>query len=352
MSPQRLHRKHNTPHSEWKPEPTMHSPRNIYLLVLPRVHLLDLAAPAQIFAHPSLAGRVRLRYISTDTQVGSQQGLQLAQLEPLPAKLAPGDWLMLIGTSRLNQHLHEPAYQQTTKWLRQISGQYALLAGICSGTLLAARAGLLDGLRCTTHHDLTASLRQLAPAALVQDDCIFVADRDIWTSAGITTGLDLCLQLVADHWGQDTAVTIAREMVLYQRRSGHEQQLSFWLSHRNHIQTRIHAVQDKIMARPGQRWTMAELAAQVHLSERHLRRLFQQATGQSLQDYLQQARIELARQLLEQTRLSLADIAERCGFQAERSLRRSWTRWHPGTPGQYRRTLQVCAGQAAPAGGP
>ncbi len=320
----------------------MHTPRNIYLLVLPRVHLLDLAAPAQIFAHPSLAGRVRLRYISTQPEVDSQQGLQLARLEPLPAQLGANDWLLLIGTSRLNQHLHEADYQQAIEWLRQCGGQSELLAGICSGTLLAARAGLLDGRRCTTHHDLTDSLRQLAPAALVQDDCIFIADSNVWTSAGITTGLDLCLQLVADHWGQDTAVTIAREMVLYQRRSGHEQQLSFWLNHRNHIQTRIHAVQDQIMAQPGQRWTMAELASQVHLSERHLRRLFQQATGQSLQDYLQQARIELARQLLEQTRLPLADIAERCGFQAERSLRRSWARWQQGTPSRYRRTLQVC----------
>ena len=315
-------------------------PRRIYLLVLPRVHLLDLAAPAQIFAHPSLEGRVELHYISTHPEQSSKQGLHLARLEALPETLGADDWLMLIGTSRLNQHLHEAEYQQAIRWLRQINGQYGLLAGICSGTLLAAQAGLLRGRRCTTHHDLTESLRQLADDALVQDDCIFVADGKVWTSAGITTGLDLCLQLVADHWGQDTAVTIAREMVLYQRRSGQETQLSFWLSHRNHIESRIHAVQDLVMASPGYGWTMTELGQRVYLSERHLRRLFQKATGHSLQDYLQQARLELARQLLEQTSLGLEDIAERCGFQAERSLRRSWSRWMSGTPSSYRRQLQ------------
>ena len=255
----------------------MINPRRIYLLVLPRVHLLDLAAPAQIFAHPSLEGRVELHYISTSPQQSSRQGLHLARLEPLPQQLQPDDWLMLIGTSRLNQHLHEVEYREAVQWLRKVDNQYGLLAGICSGTLLAAQAGLLRGRRCTTHHELTDSLRQLARDALVQDDCIFVADDKVWTSAGITTGLDLCLQLVADHWGQDTAVTIAREMVLYQRRSGQEAQLSFWLSHRNHIESRIHAVQDLVMASPGHSWNMSELAQRVHLSERHLRRLFQKA---------------------------------------------------------------------------
>ncbi|GGX89404.1 AraC family transcriptional regulator [Litchfieldella qijiaojingensis] len=315
----------------------MNRPRDLYLLVLPEVHLLDLAAPAQIFAHRALADCVRLRYIAPTTELRAHQGLHLSRLEPLPDSLEGGAWLMLIGTSSRRTDPDALEYRAVEQWLRRMSNQYELVAGICSGTLLAARAGLLDGRRCTTHHDLTDTLRRLAPKALVQDDCIFVRDGDLWTSAGITTGLDLCLQLVVDHWGQETAVAIARELVLYQRRSGHEAQLSFWLDHRNHLQSRVHAVQDLIMAQPGHGWTQAELAKRVHLSERHLRRLFQQATGISLQDYLQQARLELARQLLEQTRFSLAEIAERCGFQAERSLRRTWARWQSGTPGQYRR---------------
>lgn len=313
--------------------------RRIYLLVLPRVHLLDLAAPAQIFAHPVLEGTLELHYISPTPDVCSKQGLHLARLEPLPVAVHPDDWLLLIGTSHLDQHLHEAAYQQAITWLADAGMQCGLLAGICSGTMLAGKAGLLDGKRCTTHHDLTRALGQVAPKALVQEDCIFVADGHIWTSAGITTGLDLCLQLVAEHWGQNSALTIAREMVLYQRRSGNEPQLSFWLQHRNHTQSRIHTVQDLIMQAPGQDWKIAQLAEMVYLSERHLRRLFTEATGFSVQQYLQQARVELARQLLEQTSFSLDIVAERCGFAAERSLRRAWEQWMDGTPSSYRKAF-------------
>ncbi|EAR60188.1 GlxA family transcriptional regulator [Neptuniibacter caesariensis] len=313
--------------------------RRIYMLVLPRVHILDLAAPAQIFAHPKLEDELELHYISPCPEVSSKQGLHLAQLEPLPHNIEPDDWLLLIGTSRLDRHLHEAAYQQSINWLSTVGADFALLAGICSGTILAGKAGLLDGRRCTTHHDLTHSLGQIAPRAQVQEDCIFVADENIWTSAGITTGLDLCLQLVAEHWGQDSALEIAREMVLYQRRSGNEPQLSFWLQHRNHTQSRIHKVQDLIMQAPGQDWKIAQLAEEVFLSERHLRRLFTEATGFSVQQYLQQARVELARQLLEQTSFSLDAIAERCGFAAERSLRRAWEQWREGTPSRYRKGL-------------
>lgn len=321
----------------------MNPPFNLYLLVLPEVHLLDLAAPAQIFAHSALEDKLRVRYISPEPELRSRQGLGLSGLEPLPDQIAPGDWLMLIGTSTDSTDPHSPGYRIARHWLRQSHAHFELVACICSGTLLAARANLLDGRRCTTHHDLTDTLLELAPRALVQKDCIFVQDGSLWTSAGITTGLDLCLHLVTRQWGHEVGLEIARELVLYQRRSGQEAQLSFWLDHRNHLQSRVHCVQDWIMEAPGHSWSLAELAERVHVSERHLRRVFLQATGLTLQDYLQQARVEMARQLLEQTRLSLADIAERCGFQAERSLRRTWGRWRAGTPSQYRRASQGVA---------
>lgn len=319
----------------------MSSKKHIYLLVLPQVHLLDLAAPAQIFAHPSLQGSVALHYISPKPEVQAKQGLHLAHLEPLPQSLGQDDWLLLIGTSQLNKHFHEADYQTAIQWLKGLQNQFGLMAGICSGSLLAAKAGLLDGKRCTTHHDLTQALADVAPHALVQEDCIFVADGNIWTSAGITTGLDLCLQLVDNQWGQARSVQIAREMVIYMRRSGREAQLSFWLDHRNHTQSRVHAVQDMIMEQPGFDWDVTLLAEKVHLSERHLRRLFIKATGFNVQEYLQKARIELSRQLLEQTCLPIERVAERCGFQSERSYRRVWARWHEGTPSQFRRNYLV-----------
>ena len=315
----------------------MTKPRNIYLLVLPRVHLLDLAAPAQIFAHEVFAGQVAIHYIASEPEVHSHQGLHLSQLSPLPEHIDSNDWVLIIGSGSLYKYLDEPLSTLATNWLAQAATQCGLIAGICSGTLLAAQAGILDGKRCTTHHNLIPHLKDIAPKAVVQEDCIFVSDGPIWTSAGITTSMDLCLHLVSEYWGHESSIALARDLVLYQRRSGHEAQLGFWLQHRNHMQSRVHRLQDLVMESPGHPWTVTELAEKVHLSERQLRRIFQGATGHSLQDYLQWAKLELAQRLLEQTTLPLEDIAQRCGFSAERSLRRTWGRWKPQTPGEYRR---------------
>jgi len=317
----------------------MNKPSNIYLLILPRVHLLDLAAPAQIFAHEAFFDEVTVHYIASEPSITSHQGLQLAQLSPLPETIDQDDWLLIIGSGHLYRYLDEPASQLAMQWLRKVSVTCELIAGICSGTLLAAQAGILDGKRCTTHHNLIPHLRTISPNANVQEDCIFVEDDGIWTSAGITTSMDLCLHLVAQFWGHELAITLSRDLVLYQRRSGQEAQLSFWLQHRNHMQSRIHRLQDKIMQAPGHPWTVTELAEHIHLSERQCRRIFQNATGQTLQDYLQLAKVELAQRLLEQTTLSLEAIAERCGFSAERSLRRTWVKWRPQTPSEYRQQL-------------
>ena len=322
----------------------MNKPRNIYLLILPRVHLLDLAAPAQIFAHEEFFDEVEVHYIASDPSIKSHQGLQLAQLAPLPETIAPNDWLLIIGSGHLYHYLDEPASQLAMQWLKKVSLTCKLIAGICSGTLLAAQAGILQGKRCTTHHHLIPHLRTISPDANVLEDCIFVEDSGIWTSAGITTSMDLCLHLVAEYWGHEVAIKLSRDLVLYQRRSGQEAQLGFWLQHRNHMQSRVHRLQDKIMQAPGHAWTVTELAEHIHLSERQCRRIFQSATGQTLQDYLQLAKVELAQRLLEQTTLSLEDIAERCGFSAERSLRRTWGRWRPQTPSEYRQQLAAASG--------
>ncbi len=310
--------------------------RQVYLLTLPGVHLLDLAAPGQIFGHDWLRDQVELHYISTDSELRCHQGLMFSQLEPLPDTVSQDSWLFLIGTSRAALHLDESYYREAREWLANTADQFQLICGICSGSLLAAYAGLMSGRECTTHHELLPTLEQLAPQAKVLQDCIFVRDDKFWTSAGITTGIDLCLQMTAEYYGHDLATRIARDMVVFQRRSGQEPQLSFWLQHRNHIHSRVHQIQDSVMAQPGYAWRMAELAEKVHLGERQLRRVFKQATGCSLQDWIQQARLELSRQLLQQTNLPLAEVAHRCGFDSERSLRRLWQRWLGVSPAQFR----------------
>lgn len=308
----------------------------VHLLVLPKVHLLDLAGPAQVFASERL--HCGLSYISQQSSLCSTQGLSLNQLEPLPSAVPDNACLIVIGSSHMQQQLIGTELKSTIEWLQLVHRHYRQLAAVCSGSLLLARAGLLDGIRCTTHHDLTEQLQSLAPHALVQENTLFVEHDRCITSAGISTGIDLSLHLVARHWSAKTAQMIARDMVIYQRRQGNAQTLSFWLQHRNHVEQQIHNIQDQLMADPGHNWRLPELANRACLSERQFRRRFEQATGVKVQVYIRLARLELSKQLLTQTTLGLDRIAERCGFGNERSLRRMWQQLSAISPSEYRKS--------------
>ena len=152
-----------------------------------------------------------------------------------------------------------------------------------------AAAGLLDQRSSTTHHQLLGKLQDLAPLARVEQNCVFVDDGNICTSAGISAGIDLSLHLLSEHWGAVTAAKVARDLVIYQRRSGAEPQLGFWQDHRNHMLSQVHQAQDLVMLSPERHWTVESLANAVHLSSRHLTRLFISATGMGAKEYLQRA---------------------------------------------------------------
>jgi transcriptional regulator GlxA family with amidase domain len=205
------------------------------------------------------------------------------------------------------------------------------LASICSGALLLAMAGRLDGLRCTTHHSLIADLQALAPRAQVQADRIFVHDGQVLTSAGITTGIDLALYIVEQAAGAALAAQVARRLVMYTRRGPHDPQLSPWLAHRNHMHPAVHRAQDAITQSlaqdPARRWSLPELAEVACVSPRHLSRLFMLHTGISVLDYQQQLRMARARELLaQQPALTQEQLAEACGFASARDFRRVWAK--------------------------
>ena len=147
---------------------------SIHLLVLPRVHILDLAGPAQVFASEHL--NCELRYISPQPAQRSSQGLSLNELQPLPGTVAGNTWLVVIGSKLMEQQLRSDELDTTVRWLHAQHSCYSQLAAVCSGSLLLGRAGLLDGIRCTTHHDLTEQLQSLAPCAQVQENTLFVED--------------------------------------------------------------------------------------------------------------------------------------------------------------------------------
>lgn len=300
----------------------------VWFITLPGVMALDLTGPAETF---KLAGDAfSLRYIGPDESVLTSIGMYISRIEPLPETLPAGSLLVIPGVSDSSLWFDTPQALAARNWLLRIQpmihARQLTLVCICSGSLLAARAGLLHGVQCTTHHEVISRLKAAEPHAIIKENRIFVEDRDIWTSAGITAGIDLSLHLIGHLCGSQMALNIAREMVVFFRRSGEDPQLSTWLRYRNHVHPAIHRAQDMMTQHPEQPWSLEEIASHAHVSARHLARLFRQHLGISVRDYHQQLRLAIARQRLQQGEGS-ERAALSAGFSSSRQLRRALERW-------------------------
>jgi len=207
---------------------------------------------------------------------------------------------------------------------------------VCAGSVIAAKAGLLRGLECTTHHDHIEELARVEPTAVVHANRIFVEDGRVLTSAGVTAGLDLSLYVIGQQLGNQVAASVARTLVVYMRRAGNDPQLSPWLMHRNHIHPALHRVQDAINREPTAEWSSSRLADVACMSSRNLARLFAEHASCSPLDYVQRMRVAVARELLANSKLDLERVAERAGFSSAHQLRRVWRRWEAQAPSQHR----------------
>lgn len=298
----------------------------VYFLMLPNVLSLDVSGPAETLR---LAGQFSLRYISPLPQITCSIGMTLSQLQPLPERLEDNAILVIPGVSTSPGDVNHQATEQARRWLAtlqpDLQQQHITLVCVCSGALLAAQAGLLDNHQCTTHHDVIERLRQQAPTALVKENRIFVEDRSIYTSAGITAGIDLALHLINRQCGATRAMEIAREMVVYFRRSGDDPQLSPWLRYRNHLHPAVHRAQDVMAAEPEAEWSVPQVAEKAHVSSRHLARLFRSHVGISVREYHEQLRLAVAQQRLQQG-YGLEKAALAAGFSSGRQLRRAQQR--------------------------
>lgn len=314
----------------------------VWMVVPPRCLLLDMAGPAEVLRRANIEQsqwRFELRYVAARPRLASSSGLQLAALGTLPARL-PEDAVVIVSGS-VDRIDFAPASRpdddeadeaRLVAWLRRCIRPSHQLLTVCSGALLAARAGLFDDRACTTHFSCLEALRGCAPAARVLDNRLFVEDGNCWSSAGVTAGIDLLLHWLARLAGPGCALAVARQLVIYLRRSGSDPQLSPWLQGRNHIHPAVHRAQDAIAAAPQQTWSLAALAREAHTSPRHLSRLFNEHAGMSLPDYVGRLRVSLARELLQTTRLDMEHVAERSGFASARQLRRAWARSHATPP--------------------
>jgi transcriptional regulator GlxA family with amidase domain len=316
----------------------MREPLDVYFVLTPRFLLLDFGGPAEAFAFAAREGApFRARYVGARASIESAIGLRVGDLEPLPETLPDGALVVIAGVMGPAESYRRPEARETIAWLRRVVTPAHRLACVCSAALLAARAGLLEKRACTTHHTLTAALKELAPGARVLEDRVFVEDGPISTSAGITAGIDLALHIIETHAGAGVAQAVARELVVWLRRTGGDPQLSPWLAFRNHMHPAVHRVQDAISRAPERDWPLGELARHAHASVRNMTRLFREHTGTSITDYHQRIRVALARQLLANPANSVERVAELTGFASARALRRVFARVEGGAPSTFRR---------------
>lgn len=318
----------------------------VFVVVPPRALLLDIAGPVEVLRKANME-QARLcfdvAYVGPAASVTSSVGLAVTGIAPLPDTLPDGAMVVVSGAadrplgSEVDTRKDDASLEaEIAGWLRRVVRPGIRLVTICSGALLAARAGLLEGCECTTHHAAIEDLRRAAPTARVRDNRLFVEDGERLTSAGITAGIDLMLAIVAREAGHDVALAVARYLVVYLRRGGADPQLSPWLEGRNHIHPAIHRVQDAVAGDPARAWTVTALARLAATSPRNLSRLFNEHTGLSVTDFVNRMRIALAREMVLGSRLDMEEIAARAGFSSARQFRRAWNRLHPASPTSLR----------------
>ncbi len=302
-------------------------PEVVFLLV-PKLHLLDLAGAAQVFSTAvdllaedgGTTAAYRLHFVAEDPEVTTAQGLPLRASTGWPELGA--DDLVLIPGWRSPGTAGGPKLSdaQVGHLLRHHRGG-GTIASVCSGAFAIGQAGLLDGRRCTTHHDLQEELARRFPRATVIRDVLYTEDRRVVTSAGIASGIDLALHLVAVRHGPAVAAKVARNMVVFARRNGDEPQSSAMLRHRSHLSDTVHRIQDRIDTHFTDALPLPDLAAESGVSQRTLTRLFTATIGMTPLRYQSVLRLERAEHLIGQG-ATVESAARSVGFADARMLRR------------------------------
>ena len=316
-------------------------PIRVVFVLLPGSLVLDWAGPAEALriANQRLraAGqpeRFEIEFAGPrPTSIGSV-GVALANIAPLPTQWPSPAWLVLVGLPGDAIPIDNAETQELLHWLRgqRFEPGRLELVTVCAGALLAAHAGALSGRRATTHHHHLDELRAVEPRCEVVANRVFVIDPPVYSSAGVTTGIDLVLHRIADVCGEALAAQVAQTMVVAQRRGPHDPELSPFLAYRNHLHAALHRVQDAVSEQPQADWSVPRMAEVAHTSARHLTRLFVEHAGVAPLAYLRRLRLAAA-QLALASGASVTRAAEISGFGSDTQLRRAWHQFGlPGSP--------------------
>ncbi len=315
--------------------------RKIVFLVFPYAHLLDLAGPAQVFFEASQHGgqNYQLIYTALVPSQATRQSLHLSRLIPVEnITLGHGDFLCLPGVDfeRFQAGELDRDIRALSPWVRDQLKKGAYLGSICSGALLLARMKILNHRICTTHWKCLDHLAKLAPKAKVVDQRLYCLDENVFTSAGMTAGIDMALALVEEWDSPLVAARVAKEMVINVRRPDTVAQHNIFLDFKNHFNADVYQAQQILSSNLSAQFTIEQLAKKLHLSSRHLARLFKEHTGETMHTYREKVRLKLAEKLLKHSEKSIKEIAVICGYAQTRQFLRLWRKHQTQTTTAFR----------------
>jgi transcriptional regulator GlxA family with amidase domain len=304
------------------------TPVQIVCVVPPKVHLLDITGPAHIFYEAiSYGAPIKLFFSNIHAQestIESSSSLFLSQLTDFNTlQLNKGDLVFIPGLESdilLSEHFLSNTSRPFQQWIQEQHRKGVIICSVCTGAYLLAEAGLLNGRACTTHWKYTTRFSNRYPQAQVQQNRLFIKEDNIYTSAGVASGIDLALYVVEQLFGAHFAALIAKEVVVFLRRTPDDPQLSVFMQYRNHLEDRIHRVQDLLANSLEKKLNIEDIAQQVHMSGRNLTRLFRKTTAISIGQYTDRLRTERAQQLLREGH-TLQATANLCGLKSTNQLR-------------------------------
>jgi transcriptional regulator GlxA family with amidase domain len=318
--------------------------RRIVFVAGPGTEILDLVGPLQVFARASDIYRrnnsgapiysIEVVSVSPVRSLTANCGLRFHADKTFRQLRGKIDTLLVAGGDAIEQNKINP---EGVRWLKQVAKRARRVGSVCTGAMLLARAGLLDGRRVTTHWNWCETLVRRAPRADVDPDPIFVRDENIYTSAGVTTGMDLALALVEEDYGSRLALETARNLVLYLRRPGGQSQFSAALSLQATDRKPLRELEAWVLEHLDKPLTVPDLAQHLAMSPRNFARVFTREMKTTPAKFVERLRVEAARRRLEESQNSMETIASECGFGSVNSMRNVFQRTLKISPGQYRR---------------
>jgi transcriptional regulator GlxA family with amidase domain len=319
--------------------------RRIVFVAAAGVEILDLVGPLQVFARASELHiranpgsppiySVEVVAISSRRTLIANCGLRITADRTFRDVRGKIDTLLVAGGDAIEQNKINP---DAVRWLKRIAGRIRRVGSVCTGAMLLARASLLDGRRATTHWNWCHTLIKRAPRARVESDPIFVRDENVYTSAGVTAGMDLALALVEEDHGSRLALQVARNLVLYLRRPGGQSQFSAALSLQLTDRKPLRELETWVLDNLHKPLTVPLLAERVAMSPRNFARVFTKEMKTTPAKFVERLRVEAARRRLEESQNSMEMIASECGFGNVNSMRNVFQRTLKIAPGQYRR---------------